>query len=83
MKYFSVILAGVVLAFSASATAQQPNSQKEEVGKQDRVICRNQEVIGSRLSKTRVCRTAAEWAELKRTERLAIDRVQSNRYKNE
>ena len=83
MKHLSVIAIGALLVCSASASAEPARSDKADMGDQSRVICRTQQDTGSRLNKARVCRTAAEWAEMKRSERQAIERVQADRYKNE
>lgn len=65
-----LILAGG-LAISAIATAQTGPQTLDRPGTKsgDRVICRNMGEIGSRLSRNRVCKTAAEWAEDARRER--------------
>jgi hypothetical protein len=43
------------------------------------MICRTQGETGSRLQRTRVCRTRAQWEEQRRENRQAIDRAQNTR----
>ncbi|MGA9333505.1 MAG: hypothetical protein WBV39_04440 [Rudaea sp.] len=73
MKFISLGLAcGLLLAFSAAATTQQSAATQQAAGSQkaakqtakldpDGIVCRNQQVTGSRFSK-RICHTREEWA---------------------
>lgn len=54
-------------------------ANKEDMGDPSRVICRKQNVTGSRLGSQRVCATAAEWAARKQQSRQSIERAQSQR----
>ncbi len=56
----------------ASQQANDPN----------KVICRRQKVIGTRLAQKRVCATAAEWERMHAEERQATERVQNQRSKS-
>jgi hypothetical protein len=60
-------------AGAALNTENDPNS----------VICRRVESTGSRLQAKRVCATAAEWAAIKAANRLAVERVQTQRSKSD
>jgi hypothetical protein len=42
------------------------------------MVCRYDREPGSRLARRKVCRTAAEWAELRRLERGNLERHQYN-----
>ena len=44
----------------------------------EKKICRVQETIGSRVSGTRICRTRAEWEDLKVQSRRTIERIQGS-----
>ncbi|MGE5722332.1 MAG: hypothetical protein ACM3YM_07705 [Sphingomonadales bacterium] len=57
------------------ASASEANVAKQS--KQDRVICENQEELGSRLRSHRVCMRASEWAEKRRLERMEIQKQQT------
>jgi hypothetical protein len=67
------------LTLATQTVARPGESQNEEVGDQNRIICRTEAQIGSRLSKIRRCHTAAEWAEVKRENRRVIDKVQAHK----
>jgi len=64
-----VILA---LVLPAAAVAQTPAA-----GDPNERICRVIGELGSRLQRTRTCKTRAEWAEMRRETRHAIDRSQT------
>src|SRR5262249_28750135 len=55
----------------ATATAAKP--------KTDRMICENQEGLGSRLQGHRVCKSASQWAAERRDAQDEIQRAQTNR----
>ena len=76
-------LAAVIIAtmIGAPAMADQP-SPHQKAPDPNEVICEKQEVIGSRLQTKRVCRTRAEWADLRLQDQQAIDRVQIQRGSN-
>jgi hypothetical protein len=81
----SIIALGfaAVLATHSIANAKLTHSENEEVGDPNRVICRTEQQIGTRLQKIRRCHTAAEWAEVKRDNRRVIDRVQAHKPRQE
>lgn len=82
MRSISAVLFGCVLLAPMGAFAKDDHGDHEEVGNQNRVICRTEQEIGSRLSKVRRCHTAAEWAQIKRENRAIIDRVQAYKPNN-
>lgn len=57
----SLIALGAPLAADEPAPAQTTEAKKKDNG--DRMICRTQEEIGSRLRKKKICMTAAQWRE--------------------
>lgn len=62
---------GVVLSSAAPVVAHAPPSN-------DALICRsNTSDIGSRLARTRVCRTREQWAADNREQRQVLDRAQT------
>ena len=74
------ILAILALVMPAAAIAQvqtaattvppaPPRSSEER-------ICRNSGEIGSRLNRTRVCRSRQQWEDMRRDQRNTIDRAQ-------
>jgi len=62
---------------SGTAGASAPEANVAKQSKQDRIICENQEELGSRLRSNRVCMRASEWAERRRLERMAIQKQQT------
>lgn len=66
-------------AADESPPAAQPQSAKRVAGATDKMICKTEGEIGSRLARSRVCHTAAEWAELRREEKENVDRIQNGR----
>lgn len=69
----SVLASGAMAAPKAAAVPSDPN----------RMICRAQELTGSRLKAAKVCMTAQQWAEQKALDREAIEKVQAARYKSQ
>jgi len=64
---------GVVLSSATAVMAQAPRNPND-------VLCRSSGDTGSRLARSRVCMTRAEWAEIRRTSRQAIDRAQTRQF---
>ena len=61
----------------AQALADPPaRKTREGEGDPEQIVCRNETEIGSRVSRRRVCRTRAEWAELQAQNRDITDEVQ-------
>ena len=73
MKLF-LIAAALILPGTAAALAASPPEAKSDDS--ERMICRTIGETGSRLSKRKLCMTAAEWAEHKRTTKEDIDKAQ-------
>jgi invasion protein IalB len=76
----------VILGAAAPAVAQtQPQPQPQQrvatakAAGADQVICETQEEIGSRLSAHKVCRTRAQWQQLRLDDRSATERTQTQR----
>lgn len=67
-----------VLALAAPAMAQTAPKKPADPNK---MICRSEPVIGSRLESTRRCMTAQQWTDLQRETRQTIERVQRTEYK--
>ncbi|HEY0414476.1 MAG TPA: hypothetical protein VGD66_15180 [Allosphingosinicella sp.] len=72
----SVALLAAALA-AAGTAAPLPAAPPAAGTDATKKICRLQETIGSRLGGTRICRTRAEWEDLKLQSRRTVERVQS------
>jgi hypothetical protein len=68
-----ILLAVVPFLVAVPVLAQAPNNGSER-------ICRSSLEPGSRLGRTRICRTRAEWDNLRREGRAAIDRAQTRQF---
>lgn len=67
------------LFLSAAASAQAPRqSESGASADSNQTVCRSIADTGSRLSRSRVCMTRAQWAERRREARANIDRSQIN-----
>lgn len=94
-RFFSLAaLLGCTLTASIAVRAADPPSAPEPAkpaatastrdGKPklrdpNEVVCRKEEVLGSRLETRRVCMTRSEWAEANRTNRTDLERAQVQR----
>lgn len=65
------MIAILALLLPAAAAAQAP------AGSADDMVCRVTGETGSRLQRSRICKTRAEWEELRREQRNSIDRAQT------
>jgi hypothetical protein len=61
---------------AGSAAAVEPSNTGD---KNQKLVCRTESAVGSRLAKTRTCRTLAEWAELRRQTRENVQNIQDRR----
>jgi hypothetical protein len=75
----------LMIALSAPAAAQitfqEPTAppapaQAKAANPNDKIICERQDEIGSRLGGKKVCKTAAQWQEERRTERNDLEKIQ-------
>ena len=76
------LLFGSLVLAAAPAFAQTPSSASPAEGSTTSptdIICRTQGETGSRLQRTRVCHTRAEWEQQRRDNRQALERTQNTR----
>ena len=69
-------LAGLFLAPSAPAMADPPAPPAPTPAKPERMICKREVVVGSRLPGPRVCRTAADWKQETRDSQDMVEAIQ-------
>jgi hypothetical protein len=74
----SVSTPAIAQAPAATAAAPQATS-KAEADRMNEVVCEKQEVIGSRLSVKRICKTRSQWAAQKLEDRMEVEKVQVQR----
>lgn len=70
----SAIIAPPVMAQSGGSTPPGPSKRDP-----NEIVCEKQKVPGSRLAMAKVCKTRAEWADLKAQDRMDLERVQTQR----
>jgi len=75
------ILVAILISVPAIAQSHRPASPptSQKALDPNQIICEKQEVVGSRLATRRVCRTRAEWADLRLQDRQEIERIQTQR----
>jgi len=79
LAYVALIAAaGLSVAVNAEEAAQ-----KTDKNNPDKLICRSEPVLGSRLAKSKRCMTKAQWDEDRRLTRLQLEQNQNTRYKND
>ncbi|MFP5454877.1 MAG: hypothetical protein ACLGHK_05195, partial [Alphaproteobacteria bacterium] len=81
MKSFLSVALIASFSLSTAAFAAESGTKKDKKDP-DRLICRSEEVLGSRLAKNKRCLTAAQWDEERRAQRTLIDRAQATNFKN-
>lgn len=70
-------LVGCIALLPAAASAAESKDKKAK--DPNEVVCRKEEVLGSRLQSRKVCMTRAEWADTRRENRSNIERAQVQR----
>ena len=61
------------------ASAAQPPAGVAKKTDLNEIVCERQKIPGTRLASAKVCKTRAEWAELRRQDRMDLERVQTQR----
>jgi hypothetical protein len=78
MKPIFSMLAVVIALTSVPALAEEPPQAAAETAKPadptQRIVCRTEDEIGSRVRKRRVCMTVAQWRELGAQSGMATER---------
>ena len=78
-KLILVLTAATIAAIPAAAGNRK---NKVDPPNDSKLICKTLEESGQKLRRTRACHTAAEWRELQRQTRAAIEHIQSSRATN-
>jgi invasion protein IalB len=77
-------VSAVLLSAGTAAAAQtqppvQPQATPKDKSAADQVICEREQDTGSRLGAHKICHTRAQWDDLRRDDRSAVEHVQSQR----
>lgn len=67
----------LLLAVLAAAPAEARKPRDVDPKDPNKMICRTEEVIGSRLASKRTCMTAQQWEDMRREQRTTVDRIQA------
>lgn len=73
-------LVGVALAFPAAAQDAGSSSKKRKPRDPNEQVCKNEEVLGSRLAVRRVCMSRSEWAQRQFEDRQRTEQTQLQRH---
>ena len=77
------VVCAMSLLAGTSALAQQSVQQPAQSAKKppdpNEIVCEKQKDTGSRLAMHKVCMTRGEWAEQRRLDRQAIEKIQVQR----
>ena len=78
MKTMTLALACVIAvpAAAQTGTSTPPASQTAKPNPLDKIVCRTEEALGSRLNTKRVCQTVREWRQDAEASREATERMQ-------
>ncbi|MGZ8997608.1 MAG: hypothetical protein ACXW2T_02010 [Allosphingosinicella sp.] len=71
-----------IVMFAGTAAASGSTTKSASRNDPDKIVCRLSNDTGSRLGRVRVCKTNAQWAEMRRQTKETIDRIQNNRSAN-
>jgi hypothetical protein len=73
----TLVIAALTLSLApVPALAEKKANQSADMGDADRIICEKIKMTGSRLAVKKTCHTAAEWADIRRQQRMQTDRIQ-------
>jgi len=70
---------GLVAAAIVASSAMAAENSGRKAGNPNKVICRMESEIGSKLRRTRACHTKAEWDELRRQTQANVEHIENAR----
>lgn len=70
-------------AFGVMAISPAHAGKPAPVKDPNKIVCKADTSTGSRLAQTKQCMTNAQWDEQKQLNRNEVEKIQSNRYKNQ
>jgi hypothetical protein len=81
MKWFAVLAAGLAASAGiAQPPAGQPSARATaNAHNPNEMVCQRMMMPGSRLAAGRMCKTRAEWAQQRMTDRMDTERMQQRR----
>jgi len=79
IAFLAFTLAAPAVAQTAEAPVQTATAPAPDKSKPDRLICRDNEELGTRLKRNRTCKTSAEWAAERQNNREWLQHMQTNK----
>ena len=70
-----ISLCAVTLCAGAAHAGSSARGAGDE--SKDKLVCRTESLVGSRLRREKTCRTRAEWAEIRRQTKQDLERIQN------
>lgn len=75
----SVVIGALLFAIVGTGVSAQTIPKKAPAKDPNRMVCRTEEVIGSRLQSKKHCMTAIQWDQLEREQRNTVDHIEAYR----
>jgi hypothetical protein len=72
-------LCAASLISGVAVAGESPSNKSSSKVNPDKIVCRTVGDTGSRLSRSRVCKTNAQWVEMRRQTQETIDHIQNSR----
>jgi hypothetical protein len=79
LAFIALMIGAPALAQTADAPVQTATAPALEKSKSDRMICKDNEELGTRLKRNRTCKTAAEWNAERQNNREWLQHMQTNK----
>ena len=73
------LLASAPVAAQTPAATAPAATNPKAADNSNEVVCERQEITGSRLGTRRICKTRAQWADLKLQDRQEVEQAQTRR----
>lgn len=73
LKYVPLVLVAITAPALAQTSLPAPQVVEAKLNPLDKVVCRVEETLGSRLGKHKVCATVREWQEQQAENREAVE----------
>lgn len=71
-------LAGLVMAAAPASESTAPDAAARASAYSTKKVCREEGEIGTRLGGTRICRTKAEWDQIRSESRKTTEKIQGS-----
>lgn len=82
MTALLIAITAPILAMGAAASVEPTAKPAADAANKEKLICRTQDKIGSRLGGKRVCNTKARWAEIEADSVASVRGFQQERQSN-